>query len=71
MSSINTMEVVILDDKLPRTLTILVKVPGEATRTMTSYWDTAASQFTPAVSDGLNKLVSGIINRHGLRKKKP
>lgn len=68
--NMNTLEVVILTDKMPRSLTALVKVPGRGARTITAHWDIAASQFTPAVTDGLNKLVDDIIDRFQVRKKK-
>lgn len=68
--NMNTLEVVILTDKMPRSLTAMVKVPGRGVRTVTSHWDIAASQFTPAVTNGLNQLVNDIIERFGVRQKK-
>jgi len=70
-ANINSMEVVILNDRMPRSLTILVKVPGQVPKQITAHWDVAASQFTPLVMTGLNQLVEGIINRHGVRRRGP
>lgn len=69
-ANINSMEVVILTDKLPRTLTALVKLPTGATRTISAYWDVAASQFEPAITHCLRLLIEDIITRHGLRTSK-
>jgi hypothetical protein len=65
-ATLNTMEVVILTDKMPRSLTALVKTPG-GTRTVTAHWDVAASQFQPAVVQGLSLLIEDIIKRSGVR----
>lgn len=69
-SMMNQMEVVILDDKMPRSLTMLVKLPGGRVRSITAHWDIAASQFIPAVQNGLDTLVKELIDRHNVRPRR-
>lgn len=66
-TNLNTLEVVILTDKMPRSLTALVKLPNGVVRTATAHYDIAASQFTPAVVNALQTLINDIIERHGLK----
>ena len=69
-ANINTLEVVILTDRMPRSLTALVKLPDGNVRTVTAHWDVAASQFTPTVTNALAQLVEQIIERAGVRPKR-
>lgn len=70
MNDLTTLEVVILTDKMPRSLTALIKIPGRGVRNITAHWDIAASQFTPHVTNALSQLVNDIIERAGVRKPK-